>query len=81
MAIILNFPEKMGEKMAEKITHPVRTPESLQQTIFWDEWESAVVILRRKDEVMVATASLDFEGTNFLLDLAKRWIWETRETE
>ena len=68
MATILNFPRR--EKMF--------TPDHLRQTIEWEEWEHAVVILKRGSESMVLTAAPNFETVNYLIDVAKQSVWEGR---
>lgn len=71
MATILNFPYKEN----------VITPEYLQQTIAWEEWQAAVVILKRGSESMVLTAAPNFETVNYLIDVAKQSVWEGRFVE
>jgi len=71
MATILNFPSKLL---------PL-TPDYLQQTISWDEWKEAVIILKRGSESMVLTAAPNFETVNYLIDVAKQSVWEGRFVE
>lgn len=68
MATILNFPRR----------DDAITPEHLQQTIAWEEWQSAVIVLSRGNESMVLTAAANFERVNYLVDVAKKAIWEGR---
>lgn len=71
MADILDFPSKACSL----------TPDHLQQTIAWEEWQEAVIILKRGAESMVLTAASNFETVNYLIDMAKQSIWEGRFIE
>jgi len=71
MAQIIKFPTGCKEGFDMRAEH-------LQQSIAWEEWEHAVVILSRGSEVQVATCVADFLQANYLVDVAKQALWKER---